>query len=116
MSPTLPRSVVMAGHTIIEMSNCGKLFITINRDPTNGQPAEVFVRFGKAGGCGSAVMDGMSRMISYGLRSGMDPERVIKGLDGIGCHAGSNSCMEAVAKAFKLVLQGIPEEMMEVCP
>lgn len=114
MSPTLPRSVVMTGHTIIEISNCGKIFVTINQDPITGQPAEVFVRFGKSGGCGSAVMDGMSRMISYGLRSGMDPERVIKGLDGIGCHAGSSSCMGAVAKAFRLALHGIPAEMMEV--
>jgi hypothetical protein len=79
----------------------------------NGKIIEVFAILGKAGGCGSAVVDGMARMISYGLRSGMEPDRVIKGMSGIQCHQGPDTCCNAIALAVKEVMNELEE--MEIC-
>jgi len=107
MTPIKDRPLALAGHTISLDTHCGKLYVTINRDPVTGKPAEVFCRFGKAGGCSSAVMDGMTRMISYGLRSGMPAEQVVKGLSGIACHQGPATCMDALAKGVGIILASI---------
>jgi hypothetical protein len=98
------RPVVLRGQTVELVTHCGKLYVTVNVDPVSGLPVEVFCRFGRAGGCGSAIMDGMTRMISAGLRAGMDPSRVVQGLAGISCHHGGNTCMNAVAEAVETVL------------
>lgn len=108
MTPRSPRPRILSGCTIEMSTNCGKLYVTVNRDPATGLPVELFCRFGKAGGCGSAVMDGMTRMISYGLRSGMDVEEIIRGLGGISCHLGQRSCMNALAEAVEGVLKEGP--------
>jgi hypothetical protein len=100
MSPKQGRPSVLPGMTFVETTHCGKIFVTITHDHDK-QPQEVFVRFGKAGGCASAIMDGVSRIVSYGLRSGLEPKDVIKGLAGIGCHHGRETCMNAVADAFR---------------
>jgi hypothetical protein len=81
-------------------THCGKIFITINHDPLTGLPVEVFCRFGKAGGCGSAIMDGLTRMISYGLRSEWNQRRS-SGVVGISCHHGAKTCMNALAEAVQ---------------
>jgi len=103
VSPKKPRLVALMGTTLELGTHCGKIYVTINMDPETRKPVEVLSRFGKAGGCGSAITDGMTRMISYGLRSGMDAEEVLN-LDGIRCHLGPSTCMAAVAKAFKVVI------------
>lgn len=104
MTPRSPRPRILRGCTIEMSTNCGKLYVTVNRDTVTGQPVELFCRFGKAGGCGSAVMDGLTRMISYGLRSGMEAGEIIRGLGGISCHLGQRSCMHALAEAVESVL------------
>jgi len=103
MTPKAQRPPVLRGQTIELLTHCGKIYVTVNADPHTGNPVEVFCRFGKAGGCGSAVMDGMTRVISYGLRSGLEAGDVIRALSGIGCHHGSETCMDAVAKAVSIV-------------
>jgi hypothetical protein len=40
-------------------------------------------------------------MISYGLRSGMEPTQIIRGLSGISCHHGAKTCMNALAEAVQ---------------
>lgn len=104
MSPKKPRNAAMQGFTMELRTHCGKIYVTVNIDSETRQPAEVLARFGKAGGCGSAITDGMARMISYGLRSGMDPQDVLK-LDGIRCHLGPRTCMAALAMAFDVVMK-----------
>jgi len=42
------------GFTVARRSNCGKIFTTINISEETNLPVNVLVRFGKAGGCGSA--------------------------------------------------------------
>lgn len=107
MSPKQPRPKCLPGFTPELQTACGKIYITCNYDPQTKKIIEVFVRFGKSGGCGSAVMDGMARMISCGLRSGMDADQIIKSLSGIKCHHGSGTCMTALAKAVNAVMKGL---------
>jgi len=102
MSQKVIRPKVVAGFTIERRSACGKIYTTITISPDNS-PMEIFIRFGKAGGCGSAVADGLARLASYALRSGLDPADAVKALAGIGCHLGSNTCLNAVAESIQFV-------------
>ena len=110
-SKKLPRPQALPGQTYEMSTACGPIYVTITRESMEGKPQELFLRFGKSGGCASAIADGMAKVISYALRSGMEPSLVIKGLGGIGCHQGSNTCMHAIAKAFseELELQAYEE-------
>jgi len=93
------------GYTIARRSSCGKIFTTINISPETNSPVNVFVRFGKAGGCGSALADGIATLLSCSLRSGLDPREAINAFAGIGCHLGSRTCLNAVAESIGFVLQ-----------
>ena len=105
MSPKAVRPQAMRGFTVCRAtSGCGKIFTTITVDDA-GKISEVFIRFGKAGGCGSAIADGIARLASYGLRSGLEPDDAIKALEGIGCHQGNNTCMTVVAESITFVMQ-----------
>jgi hypothetical protein len=104
MTPRKKRPRVLPGYTLELPTHCGKIYVTVNRDGETGNPVEVFCRFGKAGGCGSAVMDGMTRVISYGLRSGLDPRDVIRALSGISCQHGGQTCLDALAKGIDTVM------------
>ncbi|NQV38168.1 MAG: adenosylcobalamin-dependent ribonucleoside-diphosphate reductase [Candidatus Marinimicrobia bacterium] len=59
----------------------GTLYITINQDP-NGL-CEVFTAIGKAGGNAAAQSEAISRLISLALRSGIDPNAIVRQLIGI---------------------------------
>lgn len=61
----------------------GNMYITINF--SDGSPFEVFSNLGKAGGCDSAQLEAISRLISLALRSGIDPDQVVDQLKGITC-------------------------------
>ena len=62
----------------------GTLFVTVNFDDRR-RPFEVFSTSGKAGGCDAAHLDGLSRLISLALRSGIDPAQVVDQLRGTTC-------------------------------
>lgn len=83
--------------------HCGKIYITITTDD-DGHPLEVFVRFGKAGHCGAAIFDGVTKIVSYALRSGMDPQDAVKAFSGIICTYGRQTCLNAVAEALATVI------------
>jgi len=103
MSPKAPRPAAAPGYTIQRRSHCGKIFVTVTT--LEGKPFEVFIRFGKAGGCGSAMADGVARLVSYGLRSGLEAEDAVKALSGISCHQGPKTCLNEVASAIRLILK-----------
>ena len=84
------------GTTSKYKTSCGSLFITINRDK-EGNIVETFVNTSKSGICKSNV-DGMSRMISLALRSGVKVEEIIDQLQRINCPA----CVRTKAKGEKL--------------
>ncbi|MBT4074771.1 MAG: vitamin B12-dependent ribonucleotide reductase [Chloroflexi bacterium] len=60
----------------------GPLYVTVNV-AADGRPFEMFATLGKAGGNDAAMSEGMSRLASLSLRSGVDPEEIIKQLRGI---------------------------------
>jgi len=62
----------------------GNMYVTINFDE-EGTPFEVFGNLGKAGGCDSAQLEAISRLVSLALRSGLDSKIVIEQLRGITC-------------------------------
>lgn len=99
------RPEALPGRTVELQTHCGKLYVTVNHDPATGRPLELFCRFGKAGGCGSAIMDGLTRVLSAGLRSGLDPDEVMRSLAGIACYHGPRTCMNAVAEALQEAIE-----------
>ena len=60
------------------------MYVTVNFDE-DSRPFEVFTALGKAGGCDSANLESISRLISLALRSGIDPDQVVAQLRGITC-------------------------------
>ena len=62
----------------------GNLYVTTNFDE-QGNPFEVFTTLGKAGGCDSAQLEAISRLISMALRSGLNIDDIIYNLKGITC-------------------------------
>ena len=92
------------GFTVARRSNCGKIFTTINISPESNSPVNILVRFGKAGGCGSAMANEIATLLSLGLQAGLDPRETIKAISGIGCHLGSCTCLNAVAESIGFVL------------
>ena len=62
----------------------GNMYVTITFDD-GGKPFEVFTALGKAGGCDSANLEAVSRLVSLALRSGIDPDQIVAHLQGITC-------------------------------
>ena len=65
-------------------SGHGSMFVTVNFDD-EGNAFEVFSTLGKSGGCDSAHLEGISRLVSLALRSGIDPDQIVEQLRGITC-------------------------------
>ena len=59
----------------------GTLYITINEDEKG--LCEVFTTIGKAGGNAAAQSEAISRLISLALRSGVNPQSIVRQLKGI---------------------------------
>ena len=101
------RPAILIGKTIEKTTGCGKMYVTINQD-AEGKVFEVFTSIGKAGGCAQSQAEAIGRLISLNLRSGVEPEFIIRQLKGISCHTphgfGSQrilSCADAVGKALE---------------
>ncbi|MDQ2890085.1 MAG: vitamin B12-dependent ribonucleotide reductase [Gemmatimonadota bacterium] len=72
----------LRGTTIRKETPLGTMFVNITEDD-KGQPFEVFINLGKAGGAAMADAEAMGRMISLALRSGIPLREVHKQLRGI---------------------------------
>jgi len=72
----------LRGTTIRKETPLGTMFVNITEDE-KGQPFEVFINLGKAGGAAMADAEAMGRMISLALRSGIPLREVHKQLRGI---------------------------------
>ncbi|MCX5668143.1 MAG: vitamin B12-dependent ribonucleotide reductase, partial [Candidatus Omnitrophica bacterium] len=102
-----PRPPVILGTTTKIATGCGNLYITINED-ADGQPFEVFMHMGKAGGCAMSQLEAIGRLLSLGLRSGIDVDSIVEQLRGIRCPSPSwekggriFSCSDAIARAIE---------------
>ncbi|MBI1910500.1 MAG: vitamin B12-dependent ribonucleotide reductase [Deltaproteobacteria bacterium] len=101
-----PRGEVAFGVTKKMKTGCGNLYVTINEDE-EGRPIEIFTQIGKAGGCVASQCEAIGRMASLVLRSGIQPEEIVRQMRGISCHlpvgfGGGRvmSCADAMAQAF----------------
>ena len=62
----------------------GNMYVTVNFDEDD-IPFEVFGNLGKAGGCDSAQLEAITRLISMALRCGIDGAAVLEQMRGITC-------------------------------
>ena len=111
----LPRArpYVTRGSTQRLETGCGHLYVTINEDERG--LCEVFTQMGKSGGCTASQAEAVGRLISLALRSGIEPEAIVKQLKGIRCPSplwqpGGMvlSCSDAVAKALERFVKNSP--------
>ena len=72
----------LRGTTIRKETPLGTMFVNITEDD-KGQPFEVFVMLGKAGGSAMADAEAMGRLISLALRSGIPMAQIHRQLRGI---------------------------------
>ncbi|PKL19049.1 MAG: ribonucleoside-diphosphate reductase, adenosylcobalamin-dependent [Spirochaetae bacterium HGW-Spirochaetae-5] len=101
-----PRHDVTWGATRKMNTGCGSLYVTINEDEKG--IFEVFAAMGKGGGCAASQTEAIGRLISLGLRAGVDKEQIVKQLKGVRCPNQSwekggriYSCSDAIAKAIE---------------
>lgn len=94
------------GSTSRVSTGCGYIYVTVNYDEEG--ICEVFSTLGKAGGCASAQLEAISRLISLNLRSGISLPSIIKQLKGIRCpqiswEEGHSviSCADAIARVLE---------------
>jgi len=112
------RPEITKGMTRKIETGCGNLYITINYDEEG--PFELFTTMGKVGGCASAQLEAVARLVSLGLRSNIDIDTIVKQLRGIRCpspmwHKGEmvTSCADAVAKSLEKFNQVLPSNGIE---
>lgn len=112
MTSMVERPDLLFSITIKKKTGCGKMYITITiRD---GKIFEVFNQMGKAGGCAASQSEMAGRLISAALRSGVEPQVLVKQLKGISCHLPDGfgeskvlSCADAIAQAMEEVLKNL---------
>ena len=76
------RPEVMRGTTYRKDTPLGTMFVNITEDE-KGQPFEVFLNLGKAGGSAMADAEAIGRLISLALRSGISMQEIHRQLRGI---------------------------------
>jgi ribonucleoside-diphosphate reductase alpha chain len=106
--PITPRKrpAITQGHTRKVKTGCGNLYITVNHDDIG--LVEVFGKLGKTGGCASAQLEGLCRMISVSLRCDISLDEIVEHLKGIQCASpvwdGTlevKSCADAIASVLE---------------
>jgi ribonucleoside-diphosphate reductase alpha chain len=112
------RSKVTTGVTERVTTGCGYIYVTVNSDERG--ICEVFSSLGKAGGCASAQLEAICRLISLALRSGVDVASVVKQLRGIRCPSiaweqGKSilSCADAIASVLEKHISSDDKPKME---
>ncbi|MFH0941748.1 MAG: vitamin B12-dependent ribonucleotide reductase [Chloroflexota bacterium] len=100
------RPKVTSGVTERVTTGCGYIYVTVNSDERG--IFEVFSTLGKSGGCASAQLESLSRLISLALRAGIDTASIVRQLRGIRCPSiaweeGKSilSCADAIASVLE---------------
>ena len=100
------RPEITTGITRKIETGCGHLYVTINSDDSG--PCEIFVQMGKVGGCASAQLEAIARLLSMSLRANVETTSIIRQLKGIRCPSPMwnrgqmiTSCADAIAKSLE---------------
>ena len=102
-----PRPEVMNGKTYKVTTAYGTLYVTINSDE-EGKPFEVFATIGKSGGFFAEESEGICRLLSLGLRSGIPVTTIIgqiKGIRGPMPSFGKHGMILSIPDAIAQVLE-----------
>lgn len=96
------RPDVLRSKTKCLRTPCGKMYATLCVDD-DGQPAELFLQLGKAGGCVAAWCEIVARLVTKMLRHGIPLSVVIKQMHRQQCFRGGlegqqPACLHAVAE------------------
>jgi ribonucleoside-diphosphate reductase alpha chain len=116
------RPDTLRGTSIRKETPLGTMFVHITEDD-RGQPFEVFINLGKAGGPAMADVEAIGRLISLGLRSGISVQAIHRQLRGISSDRavglGPNKVL-SVPDAIGIALedwmrekQGIQQELLK---
>ncbi|WP_224334340.1 adenosylcobalamin-dependent ribonucleoside-diphosphate reductase [Haloprofundus halobius] len=107
-----PRPDVLHGVTQRIDTGYGKLYVNINEDE-DGEPFELFATIGNSGGFTNSFTEALAKVISYSLRSGVDPREIAADLQGIRSPKVAwdkgeqiNSIPDAVGVAMRRYLDG----------
>ena len=73
------RDFALHGATYRFTTEAENLYVTVNRNG-DGRPFEVFLQIGKSGSTLGSLVEGLGRLISLALRSGVDPHDVVRQL------------------------------------
>lgn len=104
-SPPEIRPVELPGVTYKSVTAHGNVYVTVTWH--QGHIFEVFVLVGKGGGCVGSQAEGLARMVSLNLRSGVDPAEIADQLKGIQCdpHWHDGKQVLSVADAVGQVIE-----------
>jgi len=106
------RPAALKGTTRRMPSPLGDLYVTVNEDET-GKPFEVFATLGKAGGAAMADVEGIGRLISLALRSGVPIADVVQQLRGIACDRAVGLGPNKVLSVPDAIAQALAQHMQE---
>lgn len=106
------RPAALKGSTRRMPSPLGDLYVTVNEDDS-GKPFEVFATLGKAGGAAMADVEGIGRLISLALRSGIPIADVIQQLRGIACDRAVGIGPNKVLSVPDAIAQALAQHMQE---
>jgi ribonucleoside-diphosphate reductase alpha chain len=104
------RPAALKGTTRRMPSPLGDLYVTVNEDDT-GKPFEVFATLGKAGGAAMADVEGIGRLISLALRSGIPIADVVQQLRGIACDRAVGLGPNKVLSVPDAIAQALAQHM-----
>jgi ribonucleoside-diphosphate reductase alpha chain len=76
------RPETLEGFTSKMMTGMGNLYVTVTE--MDGKPFEVFATIGKSGRSTTAKTEAIGRLVSLALRSGVEVEKIVKQIEGIG--------------------------------
>ncbi|MFC7156666.1 LAGLIDADG family homing endonuclease [Halomarina halobia] len=107
-----PRPDVLYGVTQRINTGYGKMYVNINEDE-EGEPFELFATIGNSGGFTGSFTEALAKVISYSLRSGVDPYEIADDLRGIRSPKVAwdkgeqiNSIPDAIGTAMRRYLDG----------
>jgi ribonucleoside-diphosphate reductase alpha chain len=106
------RPAALKGSTRRMPSPLGDLYVTVNEDDS-GRPFEVFATLGKAGGAAMADVEGIGRLISLALRSGIPITDVVQQLRGIACDRAVGLGPNKVLSVPDAIAQALAQHMQE---